>query len=241
MSLGERLKLARGEYPADKLGQRLGLKNGMAVRLWENGRRSPSVKNLAALCRELKVSADWLLEVDVTLLDRARFESLKRQVQRVRMLNGCLAEVGVYQGGSAELLCMDGNNVHLYDTFEGMPQEGPNDVHKKGDFSDTSLEVVQKKLERYAHVKYHKGLFPATFTEKGEPFKLVHLDGDLYQTTKDGLEIFWWLMVQGGMIVLDDWKWPRCPGVQQAVMEFLPGKNVILIEEAKYQLIMVKA
>lgn len=50
-------------------------------------------------------------------------------------------------------------------------------------------------------------------------FSFVHLDGDLYQTTADALDWFWPRMVPGGVIILDDVDWPKCPGVNRALEE----------------------
>ncbi len=41
----------------------------------------------------------------------------------------------------------------------------------------------------------------------------------MYQTTADALDFFWPRMVEGGIIVLDDVDWPKCPGVNRALEE----------------------
>ncbi len=49
--------------------------------------------------------------------------------ERTEKIKGELAEVGVYKGGSAKLICeAKGNSIlHLFDTFEGLPNVGEND------------------------------------------------------------------------------------------------------------------
>jgi O-methyltransferase len=70
------------------------------------------------------------------------------------------------------------------------------------------------------NVEIHEGYFPAT-AQMLEFLKLsfVHLDADLYETTKDALDFFVPRMVPGGVLILDDWKWSGCPGVEKAVTE----------------------
>ena len=182
------------------------------------------------------------------VLDQNRANALRRRAHATKHLSGGgslvgMAEVGVYQGGSAAIMLETPGTLHLYDTFAGMPETTGIDVHQKGDFADTSLESVRAFLNNPRAI-FHPGLFPDTFAAllpeiQCTRLRLVHLDGDLYQTTKAGLEIFWPRLVPGGCLVIDDWHWPLCPGVDKAVLEFFDS-SVAFVEEAKYQLIVVK-
>jgi hypothetical protein len=51
-------------------------------------------------------------------------------------------------------------------------------------------------------------------------FKLVHIDVDLYQPTRDSVEFFYPRMVPGGVILCDDYGSTRCPGARRAMDEF---------------------
>jgi hypothetical protein len=102
-------------------------------------------------------------------------------------LPGEVAELGVYKGGSLDLLSRIFLHKILYgfDTFEGMPEVDSNiDVHQAGDFSDTSFE----KLSDYfagTNVKLIKGRFPDTVSQVPElQYCFVHIDGDIYQSTR---------------------------------------------------------
>jgi len=61
------------------------------------------------------------------------------------LFNGDIAEVGVYQGGSAKLICEARNEnkvLYLFDTFEGLPTPGKFDgSFKKGKYN-TSLKYA---------------------------------------------------------------------------------------------------
>ncbi|MFH1836094.1 MAG: TylF/MycF/NovP-related O-methyltransferase, partial [Methanobacteriota archaeon] len=52
-----------------------------------------------------------------------------RAVQRTSKIEGDVAEVGVYKGGSAKLICeaRADKAVHLFDTFEGIPNVSESD------------------------------------------------------------------------------------------------------------------
>lgn len=63
MGFKERLREAR--VAAKLTGEALGAKLAVSkatVSHWENGRYEPNLDQLKALCDELQVSADWLLE-----------------------------------------------------------------------------------------------------------------------------------------------------------------------------------
>ena len=54
-----------------------------------------------------------------------------------------------------------------------------------------------------------------------QAFGLVHIDVDVYPPTKFCLERFAPRDVPGGTIVVDDYGFKTCPGVKQAVDEFV--------------------
>src|SRR5258708_14722189 len=58
-----------------------------------------------------------------------------------RNLEGDYAEVGVYKGATAKLICEAKGNkfLHLFDTFEGLPQEGEIDKRFSEKMFPTSL------------------------------------------------------------------------------------------------------
>jgi O-methyltransferase len=118
---------------------------------------------------------------------------------------GAFVEIGVYKGGSARLLAdvaeQQGRELHLFDTFTGMPIAGPEDSHQVGDFADTS-EAAVRALIPSAH--FHVGIFPATAPVAMPPIAFVHLDVDQYQSYRDAIAWAAPLMVPGGVIWFDD-------------------------------------
>jgi predicted O-methyltransferase YrrM len=173
----------------------------------------------------------------LTIVPPDRCRSLHSLASSIRNLNGQMAEVGVYKGGTALMLAelMPAKTLYAFDTFSGMPgTAGSRDVHRAGDFADTSLEAVRGRLKAYPNVEFRRGLFPGTAVGlEREFFCLAHFDGDLYQSCRDFIAFFWPRLVPGGLLVFDDWKWKGCPGVRTAIEEAgLPVAETALYQAA---------
>jgi O-methyltransferase len=143
---------------------------------------------------------------------------------------GCFVKAGVYKGGSASLLrsILDSDasrTLHLFDTFEGMTEaDHRKDMHRAGDFSDTSLEQVRKTVGE-DRVVYHPGLLPGTFSAiEGERIAFAHVDVDLFSSVTACCEFMYPRMSAGGCIVFDDYTYPTCPGAGEAVDRFFRDK-----------------
>jgi O-methyltransferase len=145
-------------------------------------------------------------------------------------LPGLVAEAGVYKGGSAKLLAtiFNDRDILLFDSFQGMLENDSHQkgMHQAGDFSDSSLADVQQYLASNTNCKFYPGWFPSSadfLTD--EQFVMVHLDMDYYQSTQSGIEVFWPRLVTGGILVLDDFGWKACPGVDQAFHEYFSQRD----------------
>lgn len=157
----------------------------------------------------------------------------------VKDFPGCMAECGCYQGASAFFMAKENPDVplHLFDSFEGLsqPEEIDNPARKdnrawqKGDMY-ASEKTARETLKRFQKTHFHKGWIPEKFHEvENELFKLVHIDVDLYQPTKDCLNFFYSRMVDRGVIVLDDYGSTLCPGAYKATEEFITENNLPLL------------
>ncbi|WP_428324971.1 TylF/MycF/NovP-related O-methyltransferase [Nitrosopumilus sp.] len=162
------------------------------------------------------------------------------------VLEGDMAEIGVFQGGSAKIICeaKKNRNLHLFDTFSGLPKVSEKDTHfgmkywKDDQFNNTSENVVKDYLSKYDNVYTHSGKFPETGTFVSEKkFSFVHLDVDLYQSTKDCLDFFYPRLVKGGIILTHDF---HTGGVKLAFEEFLKNKKLPVIELSGSQCMIVK-
>ncbi len=158
-------------------------------------------------------------------------------------LSGNVAEVGVYRGGSAKIICqMKGSKkLFLFDTFQGLPTISKKDPVEEGWLSDTSLEHVKEKLSSYKNVFFFKGRFPETTSDiMHEKFCFVHLDTDMFQSTLDSLEFFWPRMVKGGRIISHDFNAVDVGGVKEAFLEFFKDSKEKVIEIADTQVLVIK-
>jgi O-methyltransferase len=165
--------------------------------------------------------------------------------QAIAKLDGDIAEIGVYQGGSARLICKyKGNKTfHLFDTFEGLPDLNKFDTSNefyKGQFNDTSFELIGKLLNNYPNISIHKGYFPDTAGPVlDKKFSLVNLDVDLHKTTHDALEFFYPRMVKGGIILSHDYV--NADGVRKAFDDFFADKPEPVLVVSDTQCLVVKS
>jgi O-methyltransferase len=174
---------------------------------------------------DLDFLATYGAVVGHTLLDRRRLYMLYQFTRQTAAMEGSLAECGVYRGGTALLFAKlkpESKRLYLFDTFGGMPETDPEkDLHKAGHFSDTSLTRVQGLLRGCANVVFRPGFFPATAQGlEQEKFSLVHCDMDIYSSVADFCRFFYPRLVQGGVMVFDDYGFGSCPGAKTAVREF---------------------
>ena len=166
-----------------------------------------------------------------------------RAVQRTKKIDGDIAEVGVYRGGSAKLICeaKGSKALHLFDTFEGLPDlhnlDDPKQVHK-GECAAT-LEDVRNYLMEYPNVHFYKGLFPVGAEPvQSRIFSFVHLDVDLYESTQNCLKFFYTRMNKGGIIISHDYM--LLTGVRKAFDSFFEDKQEAIIELSGSQCLVVK-
>lgn len=162
-------------------------------------------------------------------------------VKAVEHLPGDMAEVGAGKGASAKLIASAAPNrmLHVFDTFEGLPAPTRDDSSrfKAGQYK-SSFEEVQNYL-RGCNVKLYKGLFPATAPSLSPlSFAFVHLDGDLYETMKAGLEWFYQRMVRGAILIAHDFASSK--GVERAFAEFFADKPEPYVELTGSQGMFVK-
>jgi O-methyltransferase len=184
-------------------------------------------------------------EVNFTIFPNEAYIILSL-AKNLAKLDGDMAEVGVYQGGSSKIICSvkGEKNLHLFDTFEGLPNVSEIDTHfgnkfwKTKQFNNTSLDNVKKYLSEFNNVFFYKGLFPNNSNPvKDTKFSFVHLDVDLHKSTKDCLEFFYPRLVSGGIILTHDY---HSQGVKTAFKEFSKKEKISLLEMSGTQCLIIK-
>lgn len=178
-------------------------------------------------------------------------------------LGGSFLECGVWKGGSAMMIaaCLKSKgaldrDIYLFDTFEGMPK--PDDVDRShtgepahGTFDATSVnadtstwcyssldEVKRNMLSvGYPEERIHliKGKVEETLPDlapKG-PVALLRLDTDWYSSTKQELMHLYPLLVQRGVLIIDDFG--HWEGARKAVLEYFnEHKENMLLNRIDY-------
>ncbi len=181
---------------------------------------------------------------EYTVVSKNRCFMLYQLSKYASNLDGDMAEVGVYKGGTAKLIAKTAplKKCHLFDTFSGIPAICTDvDIHREKDFGDVSLRSVKSLLNDCPNVTFYEGVFPDTASLiKDKKFALAHIDVDLYESIKYCLEFFYSRMVRGGVIVIDDYESPSCSGMKRAVYEFLVDKKECPIITAEIQCAIIK-
>jgi hypothetical protein len=196
--------------------------------------------------------ADPLRETGRTMLGYDRLFTLWQAAGNVAAMGLPAVEIGSFRGGSAALIVealrragAPAIELHVVDTFTGHIDDSftDHDVEaQRGKFRGTSVDDVRQFLGAYPGVQVHQG--DAAAVVRGWPerrYGLVHVDVDLYGPTRDCLAYFGPRMAAGGVIVVDDYGSPTCPGVDTATVEFLaasPGFQSWKLEAE--QMVLVK-
>ncbi len=165
-------------------------------------------------------------------------------VKKTGVIGGDIAEVGVYKGGSARIICVAKErkkNLYLFDTFEGNPTPSKIDDNSRfyqGQYKSSFIEV-KKYLSNCPNVFITKGIFPESAGMiKDKTFSFVHLDVDVYKSSIESLGFFYPRMTRGGIILSHDYSTSR--GVRVAFQKFFADKPEKVIELSDSQCIIVK-
>jgi hypothetical protein len=173
-----------------------------------------------------------------TMLTRERLWIIWQGARNVAKLEGAAAEVGSFRGGSAYFIAAAfvanvGHEVpvEVIDTFTGHPETKLSDEdasrHRdEAHFLDTSYDNVVDYLSGFEQVRVHDGEFSDVARRPPDQrYRLVHIDVDLYESAIDCLRYFAPRIVEGGIIVLDDYGSRSCPGIIKAAREFLASEH----------------
>jgi hypothetical protein len=126
---------------------------------------------------------------------------------RAAELDGVVAEFGVYTGATLTAIAehFAPQVVHGFDSFQGLPEAWGGTDKGRGDFD---IGGTPPELP-VSNVEFHVGQFDETvpqFAETGRgPFAFVHLDADLYSSTKTVFDALQGWFVPGTVIVFDEY------------------------------------
>lgn len=162
---------------------------------------------------------------------------LADEIER-KEVKGSIAELGVYQGYIAKELnaLFKGRKLYLFDTFSGFDERDivfekaiSKRIVFKRDFSDTSLEAVEKLMPHPESVILRRGYFPDTAEGINDSFAFVSIDADLYLPTLSGLRYFYPRLSKGGSILIHDYNSTQFPNIKKAVDDFSKDYDIKII------------
>ena len=192
--------------------------------------------------RERRIIAETRSKTDLLLTDPAAL-NLLACARAAQPLGAAFAEAGVFKGGSARLICERKGEapLHLFDVFETLQPGGKAtgwEVQRHFGRLHGRQDEVERLLAPYAGVHFHAGLFPDTTTGLEDlRFAFVHLDLDLPSSTLAALDYFHPRLVQGGILIADDYN-ERF--VKNCVEDWFAGRPDTLIEMPWSQLVVVR-
>lgn len=177
--------------------------------------------------------------------------TLREFARLVREVSGAVAECGCYEGASAWFIATELPDVsmYLFDSFSGLSEPSEEDAAlsenhfswQAGDLCSTENKVVDT-LAEFNNVTLYKGWIPGRFNEvDGQSFRLVHIDVDLYQPTKDSIEFFYPRMSVGGVMIFDDYGMTSCPGAYKAIEEYMRHRKEHVLHLPTAQGVVIKA
>ncbi len=157
-----------------------------------------------------------------------------------REVRGDLVECGVFAGVQSAAMALAvaqsglrDRRVHLFDSFEGIPESGPRDDatitdlvgvgrsrNKTTGVSACPLDAVKGHMAEWeidpSLLVYHPGWFsetlPAAVRSNAFPdgIAVLRLDGDLYESTRVCLRALVPLVSPGGVVIIDDYALTGC-------------------------------
>jgi hypothetical protein len=150
--------------------------------------------------RAILASADFVYE-NIPLDKRFDMVALRRMALARAPQEGLLLEFGVWQGASINRIASwTDRRVYGFDSFQGLPEAWS--TVGKGFFA---LDRPPKVRPNVTLVQgWFNETLPRFLEEHPGPVAFVHMDCDLYSSTKTVLELLADRLVSGTTIVLDD-------------------------------------
>lgn len=168
--------------------------------------------------------------------------------KRIVDIPGEVIECGVFKGSSFVRWAIFRNILESpfsrkivgFDTFDTFPEAiyEPDNLFRDRFVQQAGLESLtinelraamrHKNLEHFELVQGDITQTVPAYTRDHPALKvaLLHLDADMYEPTKTALEAFFPRLVQGGILILDDYG--NFPGETAAVDEFFNSQKVVI-------------
>lgn len=201
-------------------------------------RNVSKIKNIQSQKSNYKKFADLYVKYSgFTMIRKEEYIDNLLIAQNAKHLKGDIVECGVWRGGMIAGIAESigkGRKCFLFDSFEGLPEakeiDGQSAIDwQKNVHGDSYYENCKAEIEYAenamklagADFKCIKGWFNETISvfNSSKEISLLRLDGDWYESTMICLKYLYPLVVQGGIIIIDDYHvWDGC---SRAVHDYL--------------------
>ncbi len=160
-----------------------------------------------------------------SMIGLKRMENVRSECERVIQagIPGDFMETGVWRGGAVMMMRavlkaygIAGRRVIAADSFAGLPPPSEDvapdagaEFHTWADFA-VSLDEVKANFSRYGllddQVVFLEGLFKDTLPAAPvAQLAVLRLDGDMYESTRDGIVNLYPKLSRGGTLIADDY------------------------------------
>ena len=156
--------------------------------------------------RALQRSVDY---IERALPDALGFDSQRELIEfslRATAVEGHYLEFGVFTGGTIRFIArhIGGRTIHGFDSFEGLPE-----AWSGFNLGGKAFDVGGRLPRVPANVELHRGYFdaslPAWLAGHPGPIAFVHVDCDLYSSTKTILNLIAPRLISGSVILFDEY------------------------------------
>jgi len=190
-----------------------------------------------------ELGRDWPSKAH-SMIGNRRMSNL-RQITEFAIVNnisGDFIETGVWRGGACimaraimKAYGVTDRRVWVADSFCGLPTPNPkyaadaNDNHHQFSELAVSLEEVKSNFSKYDllddQVVFLKGWFSETLPKADiKSLAVLRLDGDMYESTLDGLVNLYDRVSCGGFVIVDDYG--AVDGCKRAVTDFRNERGI---------------
>lgn len=182
--------------------------------------------------RSLRALQDTVNYIEEALPDAIGFETQKELIEyslRQVRVPGHYVEFGVFTGGTTRFMAkrIGGTVLHGFDSFEGLPEDW------RGFSLGRKAFNVAGRLPRVPpNVRLHKGWFadvlPQWIAQNAGPIAFVHVDCDLYSSTKTIFDLAGDRLQPGTVILFDEYfNYPNWRNHEfKAFREFVQARGV---------------
>lgn len=168
-------------------------------------------------------------------------------------VTGDIVECGVWKGGSVMMIALTlarlgavDRKIYMYDTYEGMSKPSDKDVNLSGvsaqdkwdervsqggtsNWLNSSLDEVKRNVSMAEYpdenLVYVQGMVEDTIPEHmPDAISLLRLDTDLYESTYHELAHLYPAVVNGGVLIIDDYGHWR--GSREATDQYIREQNL---------------